>query len=82
VAVLKHKWSGTHDGEDWSIEVSYDRFAGHEPFVVDVWTNFEDRDGTAGAFLSPREAREMAEALNVYADMAERANQRDQRRAS
>jgi len=72
-----HAWAGKHDDESWALEVSYDRFASSEPFVVDVWINFEDKDGAAGAFLSPGQARELAAALLVNADAAERANTRD-----
>lgn len=68
------KWSGVHDGSPWALEVTHDRFASHEPFVVDVWVNFEDKDGAAGAFLSPTQAREFAAAVLRNADFAERAN--------
>lgn len=71
---MSAKYSGVHDGEGWALEVSYDRFAEDEPFVVDVWVNFEDKDGSAGAFLDPEQARSFARQVVAYADMAERAN--------
>jgi hypothetical protein len=71
---MSAKFSGIHNGEEWALEVSYDRFAESEPFVVDVWVNFDDKDGAAGAFLDPEQARSFARQVVAYADMAERAN--------
>lgn len=74
--MAEHKWAGVHEGKPWSIEVSYDRFLEQDPFVVDVWVDFDKNDCECdrGAFMTPEQARELADALRENADMCERAN--------
>lgn len=75
----EHKWAGVTDDGPWTIEASYDCFTESEPFVVDVWINFDTTDGP-GAFLSPTQAREMAAALLTLADDADAANRQEAHR--
>lgn len=69
-----HEWAGkTDDGERWVLQIEHDRFSMTEPHVVTLYTRNDDgRDVLIWA--TPEQAREMAEALRTYADMAEGAN--------
>jgi len=59
------------EGDEWSVVVQHDCFEQGGPFLVSLW--IESEDGSALATPTPDQAREMATALNVYADEAEKA---------
>lgn len=72
------KWAGELDGDRddaWSLEVDYDCYTDGEPFVVDLWCGWDQNPQTAqGAFLTPKQAREVAAALTKLADAVETVN--------
>lgn len=66
--MIPHRWEGVDDGERWSVGVEHDCFKDGDPFVVSVIV------GKELAPLPPVIAREMAAALEFYADAADDAN--------
>lgn len=76
------KWSGTNDGDPWTLQIEPDCMAFTEPFTVSVWVGEQFvcdttvKDNIGGAFLSPTEARQAAAVLLVAADAADASNER------
>jgi hypothetical protein len=73
------RWSNTQGSDEWHLEIEHDRFKDDEPFVVSIWVEGTEEDGVRFDSLvtaTPEQAREMADALRIYADQAEAANAR------
>lgn len=75
--IIPREWAGGPDGDEWTLEVETDRFEEDGPTVVSI--EAEDVSGSGLAVLSPEEAREVADALHVYAFLAEKEDQRRER---
>lgn len=82
-AEVPNRWESTAGEDEWRVEIEADCFADDEPFVVSVWIEGEEgvdgpseRSFQALATPTPEQAREMAAALVLYADLADDANQK------
>lgn len=76
---VERRWLGDFAGGDqWSLVIEHDCFGDGEPFVVTLWAECEEGGKTDQTLVcaTPQEAREMADALRVYADLAEQAEAR------
>jgi hypothetical protein len=75
-------WRGGESNDAWTVDIEHDLMAAEEPFVVTIEVkNFAEGERTSYslACASPQQAREMANALHVYAYFAEKA-ERDRER--
>jgi len=86
IGLAAHAWDG-HDGEGddletWRVNIEHDLFDPDGDFVVVLAVDYSEEVGAksvlALATPTPEQAREMADALRVYADMAERQNRQRQ----
>jgi hypothetical protein len=69
------EWSGTDGEESWTLEVETDCFKEGAPFVVSLWTEYDEGLGRDAektlVCASPEQARQIATALIAEADCAE-----------
>lgn len=73
--IIPKNWSGGESDDEWRCEIEHDLMDVGEPLVVTVYVEeYTDgkRTSDALACASPQQAREMADALHVYAFEAER----------
>lgn len=71
---IPREWANKScEDEWWVLQVEHDRFSMTEPHVVTIYARNDDRKDTL-VWATPDEAREMADALRLYADYAEKAN--------
>lgn len=74
--VIPQEWSVVEDGETQDAKVEHDRMAPDSPacVTVEVENLHNEHRSYALICLSPTEAREMANALAVYAFFADKEN--------
>lgn len=67
------RWERADAHESWSLEIGHDRFEPDGPLDV-VLVAEEGTGESALIWATPEQAREMAKALETYADMVDKQN--------